>query len=73
VALLYDGTHLWSANEAANSVTRIDVSTAAALATVAVPGGPYALAWAPCGPGCGDLWVANEGANTVSRIRVEGD
>jgi serine/threonine-protein kinase len=71
VALLYDGASLWSANQAGNSVTRIDVRRARAEQTVEIPGGPYALAWAPCGDGCGDLWVANEAADLVSRVRFE--
>jgi hypothetical protein len=71
-ALLFDGRTLWSAGQAANSVTRIDVDQARALLTVPVPGGPYALAWTACGVDCGDLWVAGEAGDTVSRVRVTG-
>jgi YVTN family beta-propeller protein len=72
VSLLFDGATLWSADQADNSVSRIDVTKASKLATISVPGGPYALAWAPCGTGCGDLWVAGEANDTVSRVRVTG-
>jgi DNA-binding beta-propeller fold protein YncE len=72
VSLLFDGATLWSADQAGNSVTRIDVSKANKLASIAVPGGPYALAWAPCGANCADLWVAGEANDTVSRVRVAG-
>jgi DNA-binding beta-propeller fold protein YncE len=72
VSLLFDGATLWSADQAGNSVSRIDVTKGIRLATISVPGGPYALAWAPCGTGCGDLWVAGEANDTVSRVRVTG-
>jgi len=72
ISLLFDGATLWSADQAGNSVTRIDVTKASKLATITVPGGPYALAWAPCGTGCGDLWVAGEADDTVSRVRITG-
>jgi YVTN family beta-propeller protein len=70
VDLLFDGRHLWVANEQSNSVSRIDVSTGQVIATFDVPGGPFALGWAPCGESCADLWVAGQSGDTVSRIRV---
>jgi YVTN family beta-propeller protein len=72
VALLFDGATLWSADQDGNSVTRLDVATARQLTTIAVLGGPYALAWAPCGSGCGDLWIADEAIHSVSRVRITG-
>ena len=72
VALLFNGASLWSANQDANSVTRLDVGAARVVTTVRVPGGPYALAWTACGAGCGDLWVAGEAGDAVSRVRVQG-
>ena len=71
LALLYDGRTLWTANQQGNSVSQVDVAAAAVLKTYPVPGGPYALAWASCGAGCGDLWVAGEADGTVSRLRIE--
>jgi YVTN family beta-propeller protein len=73
IALLYDGTHLWSADSTSDTVTRIDPERAEKLASIAVGDGPYALAWLSCGADCGELWVANEKADTVSRIRVIGN
>ncbi len=72
VSLLFDGTTLWSADQGGNSITQIDVKKGQKVTTISVPGGPYALAWAPCGSGCGDLWVADEAANNVSRVRLAG-
>jgi DNA-binding beta-propeller fold protein YncE len=72
VALLYDGASLWTADQAGDTVTRVDPASARTLATINVPGAPYALDWAPCGSGCGDLWVVGIDADTVSRVRVEG-
>jgi hypothetical protein len=70
VSLVFDGATLWSADQGGNSVSRIDVSKGQKLTSLALPGGPYALAWAPCGTGCGDLWVADEAAASVSRVRM---
>jgi YVTN family beta-propeller protein len=70
VDLLFDGRHLWVANEQSNSVSRIDVSSGRVIATFDVPGGPFALAWAPCGEDCADLWIAGQSGDTVSRLRV---
>jgi serine/threonine-protein kinase len=69
-ALLFDGTTLWAADIEGNTVIRIDVATAAEQMAISVEGGPYALAWVPCGEGCGDLWIASEAADTVSRVRL---
>ena len=70
VALLYDGQRLWVANQQSDNVMSLDIASRKVLKTFAVDGGPYALAWAPCGSGCGDLWVAGEKNNTVNRIRM---
>jgi hypothetical protein len=69
-ALLFDGSMIWSADQQGNRVTGVDPLTATVETTLRVPGGPYALAWVPCGPACGDLWIANEAADTVSRVRL---
>jgi YVTN family beta-propeller protein len=70
VDVLFDGRHLWVANEQNNSVSRIDVAIGQVTANFDVPGGPFALAWAPCGENCADLWVAGQSGDTISRLRV---
>lgn len=70
-ALLFDGATLWVADAAGNAVIQLDIDSGQQLATFEVAGGPFALAWVPCGSGCGDLWTANEEGDTVSRIRIE--
>jgi predicted Ser/Thr protein kinase len=70
-ALIFDGTSLWSADLGSKAVSRIDVTTAERMTTVSLQGGPYALAWVPCGEGCGDLWTANEADDTLSRVRIK--
>jgi sugar lactone lactonase YvrE len=70
LALAFDGSSVWSADQQSGTVTQID-SEGGRGRQVEVPGGPYALAWVPCGAGCGDLWVVGEAGDTVSRIRIE--
>jgi len=70
-ALLFDGMTLWSADQGSDSVSRIDVATAEKTSTIGVKGGPYALAWVPCGEGCGDLWTVNDAEDTLSRVRIK--
>ena len=68
-ALLFAGGRLWVANEGSNTVVAIDVARERLGRPIAVGSAPAALAWSPCGEGCGDLWVANEADSTVSRVR----
>ena len=69
-ALLAGGESLWVADQAQNIVHEIGIQEAEIRREIQVGAGPFALAWAPCGSGCGDLWVANESGDSISRIRV---
>ena len=69
VALLFAGNRLWVANEGSNTVVAIDVTRDRVGRPITVGNAPVALAWSPCGQGCGDLWVANEADSTVNRVR----
>lgn len=68
-ALLFAGDRLWVANEGSNTVVAIDVARDRVGRPITVGSAPTALAWSPCGQGCGDLWVANEADSTVNRVR----
>jgi YVTN family beta-propeller protein len=70
-ALIFDGTSLWSANLGSKTVSHIDVNSAERTSSISLQGGPYALAWVPCGESCGDLWTANEADDTLSRVRIK--
>jgi DNA-binding beta-propeller fold protein YncE len=70
-SLVFDGIWLWSADLGSKSASRIDVTTAERTSSIGLEGAPYALAWAPCGEGCGDLWTANEAEDTLSRVRIK--
>ena len=69
VALLLEGDTLWVADSSGDAAIGIDLMDLGARRSIAIEGGPYALAWMVCGVDCGDLWIANEAADTVSRVR----
>ena len=70
VALLLEGDTLWVADASGDAAIGIDLMDLGARRSIAIEGGPYALAWMACGVDCGDLWIANEAADTVSRVRT---
>jgi hypothetical protein len=58
----FDGSNIWVANHAGNSVTKLLASTGAVVRTYGLEGA-YAVAFDGT-----DIWVANEGDNSVTKI-----
>src|SRR5205814_8799347 len=65
VALAFDGTFIYVANNTSNNVTRIRASTGAVDGTIAVGSHPSALAFDGT-----FIYVANSLSNSVTRIRA---
>ncbi len=65
--LAFDGEHLWIANAADNTVTRMR-RDGGVLGIFDVGERPVAVAY-----GGGYIWVANRGSNTVSQLTLGGD
>lgn len=71
VALAFDGQSLWSANQGDGTLTRIDPAAGKSTLTLDVTDRPFALAYAACGDGCGDLWVIDVQNRALQRIKIK--
>ena len=63
VAMAFDGTNIWVANNAGNTVQKINPATGAVLKQFPVGAGPSAVAFDGT-----SIWVANAGSNNVQKI-----
>jgi YVTN family beta-propeller protein len=62
-SLVFDGSYIWVANDAANTIVQVDILNNSILNTVTVGANPY--------DGCFDgthLWFPNSGSNTISKV-----
>ena len=59
----FDGSHIWVANYAGDSVSKIDAVTGGVVATIAVGNSPIGVAFDGS-----HIWVANYGGASVSKI-----
>lgn len=66
--IAFDGTNLWVANSASNSVTKINPVTAKVVNNIACGPSPHSLAFDGA-----HMWLTNAGANTVQKIDVATD
>lgn len=63
--IAFDGTNIWVANIAGNSVTKIDPTTNTVLETITVAGNPNGIAFDGT-----SVWVTCLGSGSVSKINV---
>ncbi len=66
-AIVSDGTHVWVANYAGDSVTELDASNGGRIRTIAGP--RYAFASpVSIASSTGHVWVANRGGNSITEL-----
>ena len=63
VAITFDGTNIWVANEGGNTVTKLLAATGALVGTYPVGVYPSSLAFDGT-----NIWVTNAGSNTVTKL-----
>jgi YVTN family beta-propeller protein len=64
-AVAFDGSNIWVANNAANSLKKVNPATGAVLLTVALPANAHPSALAFDGT---NIWVADTGINKVTKV-----
>ena len=65
VAIAFDGSNIWVANQSGNSVSKLRMSDGALLGTYPVGNGPVGIAFDGA-----NIWVANRYGNSVTKLQA---